>query len=529
MSLPSSPKSPLPDSDLIELLNQDDRPTFIVDTAHVASNVSTSLCVLFANTALKERPSVLQQISHTANTTGSESMEQDYMLFKTWVHGYTKQDDKESQKDDQKDEDDQITPTGVDSTAFDPLVVSSPPTFAGWRWAVSTIRRRYRVVRGVREDGSPKPPSENSDVRLSALPEPAMAADSAPADSPAGYTPAINTPAEPDSVESIPQPDDIAEPAPESTVLPQDAADPVTPEEEASFDWTRIAITKDMPPHIAFARSVDWSLTPLGPIENWSSDLRLMSNLVMASPHPAAMYWGPSYTAIYNEAYTEMAGQKHPRLMGSNYPDSWAEIWSTIEPFFQSAWNAGQAVLKQDNRLFIKRNGFLEETFFNWSLVPLVGTDGSVVGLYNPAFENTRRKVNERRMLLLNEVGERTSKARTIPEFWDAAGSGLDTNEHDIPFALLYSVVGNNGSEDEDSDTTSTLSSNGPSSPQVVLEGSVGVPEGHKAAPAHLDLSVSEEGFAPYMWRSITEYKEAPVFSGSPPPIVLSRDRKSVV
>lgn len=30
---------------------------------------------------------------------------------------------------------------------------------------------------------------------------------------------------------------------------------------------------------------------------------------------PAAMYWGPEFIAIYNEAYILLAGNKHPTLM----------------------------------------------------------------------------------------------------------------------------------------------------------------------------------------------------------------------
>lgn len=77
--------------------------------------------------------------------------------------------------------------------------------------------------------------------------------------------------------------------------------------EGPSYDWTRLPVTSAMPEHVRFARSVDWSATALGPIENWSADLRQMCNLIMASPHPAAMYWGDDLSAIYNEAYVLLA------------------------------------------------------------------------------------------------------------------------------------------------------------------------------------------------------------------------------
>jgi hypothetical protein len=85
----------------------------------------------------------------------------------------------------------------------------------------------------------------------------------------------------------------------------------------SSFDWTRIPMSAALPRHIQFARSVDWASTPLGPIENWTFDLRAICNLVMGSPHPAAMFWGDNYISIYNEAYIHLAGQKHPAMMVS--------------------------------------------------------------------------------------------------------------------------------------------------------------------------------------------------------------------
>jgi hypothetical protein len=39
--------------------------------------------------------------------------------------------------------------------------------------------------------------------------------------------------------------------------------------------------------------------------------------------------------------------------------------------------------------------------------------------------------------------------------------------------------------------------------PQVVLEGTLGVPQGHRAAVSPLDLKTSDEGFAPYLRESM--------------------------
>jgi hypothetical protein len=84
--------------------------------------------------------------------------------------------------------------------------------------------------------------------------------------------------------------------------------------------------------------------------------------------------------------------------------------------------------MKDDDCLFLRRNGFLEESYFSWSIIPLVGDNGSVSGLYNPAFEKTRRKIAERRMLTLREVGEKTAAAREVKGFWGQVIKGLEYN-----------------------------------------------------------------------------------------------------
>jgi len=86
---------------------------------------------------------------------------------------------------------------------------------------------------------------------------------------------------------------------------------------DSSFDWTRLRVSSALPEHIQFARSIDWAATPLGPIDTWTSDLRAMCNLIMGSPHPAALYWGNEYISIYNESYKQLAGQRHPKMMVS--------------------------------------------------------------------------------------------------------------------------------------------------------------------------------------------------------------------
>ncbi|KAG7141212.1 Hybrid signal transduction histidine kinase K like protein [Verticillium longisporum] len=475
---------------VIELLEQDERPTFIIDLANPVNGNNLSLHLIYANASLRASSGVLELLS-----LDGEKAEQDpnYTNFKAWVMSHTKNNE------------------GMD-------VCFSSHLYGNINWTCSTLRKRFRFVSGNTSAVSLMPSSPGTAKEAQVLEERTR-----------GPTPtsnASNTPLanEPDYFGVELQPEISMDLVPTGDSAMQNGVDECLEERHhsdeftqhvfkagllrPSFDWTRITITPELSEHILFARNTDWGATSLGPLEYWSADLRAMANMVMGSPHPAALYWGPEFVTIYNEAYIELAGQKHPSLMGMRYADAWSEIWDDLQPIMQSAWDSGQSTLKNDNQLFIDRHGFTEEAFFSWSLVPLVGSDGEVVGIYNPAFENTRRKVNERRMLTLREVGEKTAAARDVRSFWPRVREGLEYNDIDIPFALIYSVK-----DDSESEMSSMHSGSVAHPPLLQLEGAIGINEDHPAAIPDLNLRASDEGFAPYMRQSMSMHGTPVVLS----------------
>ncbi|KAJ6262065.1 Hybrid signal transduction histidine kinase K [Drechslerella dactyloides] len=248
-------------------------------------------------------------------------------------------------------------------------------------------------------------------------------------------------------------------------------------------------------PHTELVRRLNWAATGFGAIETWPQSLRTMINLVLSSPHPTAMYWGPEFSVIYNESYVPLLGAKHPKLLGQKYKDGWPEIWDAIGPFLNKAVRTGKSTIKEDDRLYILRNGFREETYFSWSISPIIGEDGSIIGLLSPAFEKTRRIIAERRMLTLREVGERCGSARDVREFWNHVLAALETNPWDAPFAILYSCC--KKTDSADSEVSSAYASSLSNARVYSLECAIGVPDGHPAAPQTLDLkSNAGSGFS---------------------------------
>ncbi|KAF2969964.1 hypothetical protein GQX73_g3641 [Xylaria multiplex] len=469
---------------ILELLEQDDRPTFIVDTLNPVNSTPTGpFSILYANPALHVSDAIRQLVY--GDFQDNQDGKTEFLNFRTWVKS-----------------------GGNATEGLDAFLPSYH--YGGVNWTCSTLRNRFRFV------------SSNSSAASIAhtSSEPFLEREASFESRSRGLTPIVQPQTPSDVV--IHDGDyfgEVVEMGADGQVQPgvdNEAGEPMVihqthdfmPETislmslpQPSFDWTRIPLTPDLPDHIHFARTRDWASTPLGPIEEWSPELRTISNMVMGSPHPVALYWGREFTVIYNEAYVAMAGRKHPKLMGSRYKDAWAEIWDEMQSTFECAWESGQATMKNDDRFILRRDGYDEEAFFSWSIVPLVGEDGTVVGLYNPAFENTRRKMAERMMLTLREVGEKTALARDIKSFWRQVNKGLEFNEDDVPFNLVYSVM-----EEQESDICSMHSGSWMNPPQLNLEASLGVPPGHPCLVEFLDLKTSNEGFAPYMRESMSNH-----------------------
>ena len=60
----------------------------------------------------------------------------------------------------------------------------------------------------------------------------------------------------------------------------------------------------------------DWS-SSLGTLEAWPQSLTTAVGLLIHSPVPIVLLWGPDGIMIYNDAYSVFAGARHPHPLGS--------------------------------------------------------------------------------------------------------------------------------------------------------------------------------------------------------------------
>ncbi|KAI9651068.1 hypothetical protein NHQ30_001105 [Ciborinia camelliae] len=252
-------------------------------------------------------------------------------------------------------------------------------------------------------------------------------------------------------------------------------------------DWISESRTVGLTPFQEFTLDVDWNKSPLGPVSGWPKQLRSMVLLCFADPKPAAIMWGDDNTTVYNEPFSRLIGYKHPSLQGGVPCIHLAEIWDSYAALIERQRETGEGFIAEDALVLLYRHGFEEETYMTYKYTPVVCDEGYVVGIHETVEETTRQVIGDRRMSIIRAIAEKLSKAKSIRDLWDHLIQGLELAEKDAPFCLLYSV----SEAPEASEASNLLSSTTTPSPSVscVLEGSVGIPEGHAIAPSSFDIA----------------------------------------
>jgi PAS domain S-box-containing protein len=241
------------------------------------------------------------------------------------------------------------------------------------------------------------------------------------------------------------------------------------------FDWTR-AMVPGLTSYVKFIRDFDWSSTALGPMHTWSEPLRQCVVFVMANPDPRLVVWGDDMTFIYNEACLPLFGAKHPEALGQNVQGVFAEAWHDIG-FVIDAGYRGETKKITRFPLPIQRSGYLEESYWDFTTLPISDAQGYVVGVFDELVESTPMVVSERRRGMMEELGSSMERASTLPELWPAVINALAGFPKDVPFAILYAVVDDGPEGAESSKSGSTGSSFTATDKACVLVDVAGLPE----------------------------------------------------
>lgn len=156
----------------------------------------------------------------------------------------------------------------------------------------------------------------------------------------------------------------------------------------------------------AMIRARDWSPTPLGSLASWPGSLRATVNNIVNSPVAKVLMWGSEHVMLYNDAYSVIAGDNHPRALGGTVREIWPEIWDFNKAMLATGFR-GEVQSLPDQSMVLNRYGKPETAVFDLFYTPVYDDHGAVGGVMCTVLENTE-KVAAQRLLAWREAELRT-------------------------------------------------------------------------------------------------------------------------
>ena len=199
----------------------------------------------------------------------------------------------------------------------------------------------------------------------------------------------------------------------------------------------------------ALIARTNWSRSPLGAAGTWPQSLRTAVDIVIHSPMPMLLLWGPQLTQIYNNGFALLAGSKHPHAFGQPAHQIWPELRDFTDPIY-SAVLQGQVRTYSERRFTLQRDGKDSDFWLDLTYSPIRDESAQVAGILVTAIEtNERRRI----ALELQQRSEDSLKAQRESEerlqlalaATDAVGTwdwdiGEDRFIADAHFAQLHGV-----------------------------------------------------------------------------------------
>lgn len=138
----------------------------------------------------------------------------------------------------------------------------------------------------------------------------------------------------------------------------------------------------------ALVEAYDWSKTSLGLHAGWPQSLGTTVDILLRSPAPMVLLWGPDGIMIYNDGYAAIAGARHPEILGRRVIEAWPEA---------AAWNrhvldvvlAGGTLSYKDQPFVLRRNGKPENVWLNVDYSPVPDDTGRPAGVLAIVIETT--------------------------------------------------------------------------------------------------------------------------------------------
>lgn len=439
---------------IVDLLQADPRPTFIVDVANAIDIPDQDTIIAYYNPALAS----CDDLVHLLDASRAQ-----HAALWEWIISSVKPPS--------------LTKTRSSSAS------DSPTTsfyYANAQWSKCLVRQRWLVVGANEQPSSADRPRK---VRL----------DSQKGGF--GVSGSANTVAS--SIhDPIPSPDLRRQSSPmpaNGEPAPSAQSNAVEP------DWILPDIPRHHTPYTDIVASFDWASTPLGPPDAWPALLKQAFDQIMVDTRPVAIFWGDQFLTLYNEAFSKLCGSAHPGVLAKPIVNAWVESGARLRDIMISTARQPRTIVEDEWRSFLMKSdeNFGQELYIKWSLVPITDEE-KVVGFIHPILETTALRLWERRMKTLIDLGDALGTARGVSSYWSKVieALGAVAPAYDIPVAALYSVSDDSLTGLLQSHPETRPYSTGTSSKICRFEGGLGVPEGHTLASSSISLRIGDDALA---------------------------------
>ncbi|TWD52106.1 PAS domain-containing sensor histidine kinase [Pseudomonas sp. SJZ131] len=199
----------------------------------------------------------------------------------------------------------------------------------------------------------------------------------------------------------------------------------------------------------ALIARLDWSRSPLGAASRWPQSLRTAVDIVIHSPMPMLLLWGPQLTQIYNDGFALLTGSKHPHAFGQPTHLIWPELQDFTDPIYRAVLQ-GQVRSYSEQRFTLHRDEGNSDFWLDLTYSPIRDENAEVAGILVTAIEtNERRRIalelEQRSAASLKAQRDTEQRLQLALAATDAVGTwdwdiGEDRFIADAHFAQLHGV-----------------------------------------------------------------------------------------
>lgn len=130
----------------------------------------------------------------------------------------------------------------------------------------------------------------------------------------------------------------------------------------------------------ARAAQTNWTASDLGDRARWPAALLTAADIVLDSPWPMLLLWGPRQALLFNSAYADFAGPHHPPAPGGAVPAVKPAPLAAAGSAFERALT-GEHLRLERIAITVLRQGGPQQLDCDLHLTPLLGPDGVPAGV----------------------------------------------------------------------------------------------------------------------------------------------------